>query len=455
MASSITVIFLISGFIISTMIFNNEKRNATLYMEALSRENANLAGAELELAMDAARTTADIFSTFESVNPDNRRELFSAFLKQIITNNTEFLGAWTCWEPEALDGRDEAYKNTDGHAATGRFIPYWHRTDSGKIEMEPLKSYTVSGAGDYYLLAKNSGNEIITEPFEYETGSGKVMLTSMAVPIKDKTGRVVGVTGINISLNYLQEVFSKVSLFETGFGRLVSSNGKVVTHPDLSRVNKIWGEGSGSLSSQLLENIGKGEIFTGSYYSESLKQYSTKSFVPVFIGKSTDPWIFGTVVPTDEILANAMSVLKTIILIYIVGAAAVILALWLIATSIVNPLKMTASALNNIAEGEGDMTQRLEVRTRDEIGEISEKFNLTIQKLANMLKKVKTETSNLNAVGEDLASNMSETASAINQITANITGIKNQTENQAAGVTETQATTQEIVSHIDKLNSLI
>ncbi|MDX9800641.1 MAG: methyl-accepting chemotaxis protein [Spirochaetia bacterium] len=455
MASSIIIIFLISGFVISAMVFNIQKKDATLYMEALSRENANLADTQLELAMDAARAAADIFSLFEYVNADNRRELFSAFLKKIVNNNSDFLGAWTCWEPDALDGRDESFKNTPGHDETGRFIPYWYRTDSGTLELEPLKSYETPGDGDYYLLAKNSGNEVITEPFEYETGSGKVLLTTMAVPIRDKSGRVIGVAGIDISLEYLQEIFSTVSFFKTGFGRLVSSKGIVVTHPDKSRINKVWGEGSGSLSSQLYENIGKGQIFTGSYYSESLKQYSTKSFVPVFVGKSADPWIFGTVVPTDEILEEAIGILKAIILIYAIGAAVVIFAIWLIASSIIKPLKMTALALNNIAQGEGDMTQRLEVRTRDEIGEISENFNLTIQKIAGMLKKVKEETSNLNAVGEDLAANMSETASAINQITANITGIKNQAENQSAGVTETQATVQEIVNHIDKLNSLI
>ena len=454
-ASSIVIIFTISGFIISTMVFNKEKKDATLYMEALSQENANLADAELEIAMDAARSLADVFSAYESVRPEDRRDIFSTFLKQVLNNNADFLGVWTCWEPDALDNLDSEFKNTVGHDETGRFIPYWYRDSSGKIEYEPLKSYTVSGDGDYYLLAKNSGNEVITEPFEYEAGGEKILLTSMAVPVRDKNGRVIGVVGIDISMEYLQEIFSRVHFFKTGFGRLISGNGLVVTHPDKSRINKVWGEGSGSLSRELFESLGKGEIFTGIYYSESLKQYTTKSFVPLIVGKSTTPWVFGTVVPTNEIYEEGVTILKIIIAIFIIGAAAVVTVLWLIATSIIKPLKMTASALNNIAQGEGDMTQRLEVDTRDEIGEISENFNLTIQKIAAMIKKVKDETSNLNNVGENLSSNMAETASAVNQIAANITGIKNQAENQAAGVSETQATVEEIVSHIDKLNTLI
>jgi methyl-accepting chemotaxis protein len=177
--------------------------------------------------------------------------------------------------------------------------------------------------------------------------------------------------------------------------------------------------------------------------------------VPFFVGNSEKPWIFGTVVPTKEILAEGYRILRSVILIYLMGTLAVILVLWMVTSSIIKPLRKTAAALQNIAQGEGDMTARLEVKSHDEIGQISEYFNLTIEKIARMLKKVKGETDALNLVGEDLSANMTETASAINQITANITGIKHQTENQASGVTMTRATVEEITSHIEKLNALI
>ena len=205
----------------------------------------------------------------------------------------------------------------------------------------------------------------------------------------------------------------------------------------------------------MLERLGRGEIFTGIFYSESLKQYTTKSVVPFSVGKTATPWIFGTVVPTNEILSDGYKILRSIILIYITGTIAVILVLWLVASSMIKPLKRTADALKNIAQGEGDMTQRLEVNSGDEIGRISDFFNQTIKKIAAMLNNVKNETSALNIVGEDLSSNMAETSSAINQITANIAGIKNQTETQATGVTETHATVENIVGHIEKLNTLI
>lgn len=454
-ALTIIVVFSISGVITATMVFTNEQSDAVLYMESLSREYANLADAQLEVPMDTTRTLADVFSAFELIPAENRRVVFSAFLRQVLENNPAFLGAWTCWEPDALDGLDSEYRGSLNHDDTGRFIPYYYRGENGEIASEALRLYDIPGDGDYYLLARDSGREVITEPYTYEIESEMILLTSFAAPIKDQNGQVVGVAGIDISLKYLQETLSDLKFFETGFGRLMSSTGLVVTHPNPDRINKPWGEATDDSSAEMLDRLGRGEVFTGLFYSQSLQEYTTKSVVPFFVGNSEKPWIFGTVVPTEEILAEGYRILRLIILSYLIGTLAVILVLWLVTSSIIKPLRKTAAALQNIAQGEGDMTQRLEVRSRDEIGQISEYFNLTINKIAGMLKKVKSETDALNQVGENLSANMTETASAINQITANITGIKHQTETQASGVEETHTTIEEITGYIEKLNALI
>ncbi|MDX9800203.1 MAG: Cache 3/Cache 2 fusion domain-containing protein [Spirochaetia bacterium] len=122
---------------------------------------------------------------------------------------------------------------------------------------------------------------------------------------------------------------------------------------------------------------------------------------------------------------------------------------------IIKPIKSTAAMLKNISEGEGDLTKKLEVKSRDEIREMCDYFNLTIEKIAKMLGKIKAESTTLKDVGEELSANMSETASAVNQITANINGIKNQTLNQSTGVTHANETINDIASDIKNLNSLI
>jgi methyl-accepting chemotaxis protein len=122
---------------------------------------------------------------------------------------------------------------------------------------------------------------------------------------------------------------------------------------------------------------------------------------------------------------------------------------------IVKPIKEFSGILENISEGEGDLTQRIEVKSKDEIGEMAESFNKTFEKIRMLVKKVKELCEVLGGSSSDLASNMSETAAAINQISANIKSIQRQTVNQSASVTETSSTMEQISGGISNLTDLI
>ena len=117
-----------------------------------------------------------------------------------------------------------------------------------------------------------------------------------------------------------------------------------------------------------------------------------------------------------------------------------------------NPVKAVALTLKDISEGEGDLTHSLTVNTKDETGELAHYFNLTLEKIRNLVATIKQNAVSLFDIGNELASNMTETAAAINEITANIQSIKSRIINQSASVTETNATMEQITISIDKLN---
>ena len=122
---------------------------------------------------------------------------------------------------------------------------------------------------------------------------------------------------------------------------------------------------------------------------------------------------------------------------------------------IVQPIQTVVTALQNIAQGEGDLTVRLPVHGNDEITDLSEYFNQTIGKISSSIQNVDKNTTVMEDIGNDLASNMTETASAVHEISANIDGIKQQALTQSASVTETAATVEEIIRTIKHLNSSI
>jgi methyl-accepting chemotaxis protein len=120
---------------------------------------------------------------------------------------------------------------------------------------------------------------------------------------------------------------------------------------------------------------------------------------------------------------------------------------------LIRPIKSTTGMLKEISEGEGDLTKRIAVKSNDEIGDLAHYFNLTLDKIKNLIVIIKSETVKLSGIGSELSSNMTETAAAINQITANIQSIKGRVINQSASVTETNATMEQVVANINKLNS--
>jgi methyl-accepting chemotaxis protein len=111
-----------------------------------------------------------------------------------------------------------------------------------------------------------------------------------------------------------------------------------------------------------------------------------------------------------------------------------------------------SNILHGIAEGEGDLTTRIKIKKLDEIGTLATYFNQTLDKIRDMIISIRKQTVSLSDIGNELASNMTETAAAMNQITANIQSIKGQAINQSASVTETSATMEQVTLNIDKLN---
>jgi methyl-accepting chemotaxis protein len=120
---------------------------------------------------------------------------------------------------------------------------------------------------------------------------------------------------------------------------------------------------------------------------------------------------------------------------------------------IFGPIGLLVTSLNSL--GEGDFTGSLPARTKDEMGQMAAAFNKTVRNISALVAGIKQRASALSEVGAKLASNMTDTASAVNEITSSIDSIKGRIVNQSASVTETGATMEQITGNIEKLSEVI
>ena len=143
-----------------------------------------------------------------NVGSEHLRDLFSKILLANLENNPTYLGSYSAWEPNALDGNDAQYANTEAHDASGRFITYWNRDASGKINRQALMEYESQAKhpngvrkGGWYLGPKETSKESVLDPFPYIVQGKTEWLTTISVPVKENN-KFLGVSGTDLRLTF-------------------------------------------------------------------------------------------------------------------------------------------------------------------------------------------------------------------------------------------------------------
>jgi methyl-accepting chemotaxis protein len=448
------------GVLLGTVLVNAQKQITALTaseLKNLANNEASQLSLWLESCFGIARSLAQEMEAYEEILPEERRSFYNSMLKRLAEANPEIASIWTCWEPNALDGMDAQYVNTPGTDETGRFISYWEPSPAG-AELSALVDYSVSGSGDFYLIPLRSGNEAVVEPYFYTIHGTDTLITSLAVPI-NKNGHPIGVAGIDIALSRIQTAVLAIYPYEGSAAGVFTNGALIAGYFDPAQVGKPMTTGYASVAGPylpaLMNAIREGSEFTfiNNVDLDGEKVRYEATCVPLHIGKTTTPWALGIGVPLRVINAPVMGMLRLSVIISAAVLLAIAAAAFLIARSISNPLKYMMGVVTGL--GEGDLTGHLDIKRKDEIGDMAVVFNETLGKIKNLVVIIKQQAASLFDISSELASNMTETAAAINEITANIQSIKGRVINQSASVTETNATMEQITVNIGKLNGHI
>ncbi|MFW5453657.1 methyl-accepting chemotaxis protein [Thioalkalivibrio sulfidiphilus] len=110
---------------------------------------------------------------------------------------------------------------------------------------------------------------------------------------------------------------------------------------------------------------------------------------------------------------------------------------WVIARGIVKPLCETVARLDDIAQGEGDLTQRLPVEGKNELTQLAVAFNAFVTKIQDVVRQVAGATSQLAAASEELSATAEQTTNQVRRQ-------QNETDQVATAMNEMTATVQEV-----------
>ena len=311
----------------------------------------------------------------------------------------------------------------------------------------------VSVSDREWFQEARKGNRFLAEPLL--SRSVNQWLLIFAVPIYDDSHTVVGVLNATVEAKFLSDDIKDIVVGQTGGCYILGRTGTMVAHSDLSMVTSQFNamNNNDESISSIREYVTKS--FQDAKSKVDYYDYKGVSYIASYATMRSTGWKVIIKAPVEEFMGTiktlrlSMFVSGFIILIFALGI------IYMVAYSIVKPIQKTVQALQGIAQGDGDLTVRLPLRGNDEMSDLSLYFNQTIEKIGVSVKNVEYNAQIMEEIGSNLASDMTETAASVHEISSNIDGVKQQTLTQAASVTETAATIEEIIRTIRQLNSSI
>jgi methyl-accepting chemotaxis protein len=424
-------------------------------IERLASQQASFWKGREEGYLRVAHVAAGFLAAYERTEPERRRVRFDQFLEATLRSEPNIVGIFAVFKPNVLDGADDQYRGVTGSSPEGIYAP-WFTQSSGEIEHQTYEN--VPGALEV-INGPNNRKETVRDPEPVTVQGRQTYMFRMAVPIiNSRTNEVVGLVGVNILIDAVQPIVEQTLKTNEDIAALTvyTGNGTILGNLRPERIGKLLKEADTSLygahTDTAWEAVLNGKPLNLKVYSPVLESNLELVLYPFTIGDSGVSWSIMVSSAEIVVLEEVNTLTRLVVVIAAVVAVVVAVIIFLVLSSITKPIVNVALTLQDISEGEGDLTKTIIVASKDEIGDLALYFNKTLEKIKNLVKTIKNQSVALFDIGNELAGNMTETAAAVNEITANIQSIKGRVINQSASVTETNATMEQITVNIDKLN---
>ncbi len=302
---------------------------------------------------------------------------------------------------------DISLVNTDGLAVASN-----NDAVVGKMNVGDRPYFKAAMAGELFvsdvIVSRGSGNPVFI----------------IAVPVTDKQqvkGVLVGIVSVD---SFTQQFIIPVKIGQTGYAVLINKDGLTIAHPDSTRIMKV-DVSKLEFGKQILAK------------KNGVLQYTMDGVEKTAAFREIEGigWIVIVNVPNAEILAPVRS-LGQINLLVVLGVVAVATVLiFFITSTVVKPINSVVAGLRDAAEGDGDLTKRLNIHSTDEVGELARWFNTFIEKIQLIITDVTQNADKLTSSAKELASIANSLSSSADQTSENAMAVSTASEEMSTTIT--------------------
>lgn len=307
---------------------------------------------------------------------------------------------------------------------------------------------------EYFKTPFNKGQDYIQDPFVNKITNA--MAVFYAVPVYDHNNKIINVLfcvvdGFKVSKVIAQHKAgndrSAIVISRRTGTTIAAENREIVASENL--VELAAADPKNKSYSDVLAKMMRGETGVAKY------MYNGVEYICAYVPIADSDWVATCSVPTSDFKEKLVPLRIAVIIFVIVFALLSFIIVGLTVMRSIKPLNMVKDTIGEIASGNADLTKRISVETKDEVGAVVNGFNTFVGKLQTIMSQLKSSRNELSYAGENLVSSANETSASITEIISNIESVHEQITNQGNSVTETAGAVNEIASNIESLERMI
>lgn len=308
----------------------------------------------------------------------------------------------------------------------------------GTVNGEMYRSHPERNRADYdprtrlwYRDAANAGKQIITTA--YQDAITNALLVTIAEPIRHN-GQLRGVVGADVLIDQLISDVLSIDAGDNAYAMLIDTqDGYFLAHPDKRLLLKPVSSLDSALTMNAIQQAADNrQLMTLNHNGQESLFY--------FDRVADTPWVFAVQMDKNtEFAAHTQLLTGLLITAIFITLVVVLIVSWLV-SFLFRDLLRVSKALEEIATGDGDLTQRLEPRSDDEVGQLAKNFNIFVGNMHTMVSK-------LSEVSASLSSQSHMTAAHAEERSARIRMQQDEINMVATAINEMAAATQEIANN--------
>ncbi|MEY8303848.1 methyl-accepting chemotaxis protein [Anaerosalibacter bizertensis] len=414
------------SFSSSKKIINNELE---IRMNSLVNEKTQEIEKSLQrhekISESMARMVESSLSIFTEEN-------YANIIKDLIETNEETSGGGIWFEPFKFDEEREL------------FGPYAYKSNGKAVYLDEYSKVDYK-QNDWYKIGKDSEKTVEWSAPYYDEVAKVAMVTSTS-PFYDKNNNFIGVTTADIDLSTLQNNIKSMKIGNKGRVFLIDGNGLYIADQDESKMMKINIKDD---KNETLADLGKEMLSKKNGKSTFKDDHGTEKVYYKTIDGTN--WIVCMAIPESEVYSQVDSLRTKIGSIIIISIVIVVLCIFLFANYIGNNIKKVNDFAMQIADG--DLTGQLELKSNDELGEMSNHLNKMKENIHSIIKSIMDNSEYINTSAEELSATVEELSAKSLTINDAVDTIAEDMEESSAASEEISASMEEVDSSVNVLSS--